>query len=442
MSKEEQNSKSKIKTTISNETFSKKDVAPIKMSQSMNTESYEYYNQKTTSKNNITESPYNTLNQQSNSRYSSNNQNSNSKNFSQSRVMKGNMQFSQDQINSSGLICTCNQSNEMNQNNNLKCTCSRPNRNICTCDDFQTEFFGEKIMENKSKKANYGYQLNKQKKMASSSTYSSNNNNMNQNIHNSKTYQVNRGPGMTGGQKISSKIVSNSKIITYVSPNNPRLQISEEKNNNINESSRRFETNVCTCSNDMEGRNLNDKIIYNYSYYNSNEGNIHYSENDRYKYSNIYSTKSNKSYSVDNRSKQRGFRNNTNIEWNAKCVGQNNESLQILAEEKPKLVAQSVQDMQVIQEPKPVQILLPIQPNEIDYTLGLEIYGKNSEEEKRALKEAERLRKLMEIHPENIESLNIKKAYNTIVPHFAELNIDRKEELFCQRQIIKSNIIQ
>ena len=43
-----------------------------------------------------------------------------------------------------------------------------------------------------------------------------------------------------------------------------------------------------------------------------------------------------------------------------KLVGQNNENLQILAAEKPKLVAQGVQDMQVIQEPKPIQILLPI----------------------------------------------------------------------------------
>lgn len=37
---------------------------------------------------------------------------------------------------------------------------------------------------------------------------------------------------------------------------------------------------------------------------------------------------------------------------------------------------QCVQDLKVIQEPKPVQILLPIVPNEIDYPLGLEIYGK------------------------------------------------------------------
>ena len=39
--------------------------------------------------------------------------------------------------------------------------------------------------------------------------------------------------------------------------------------------------------------------------------------------------------------------------------------------------------MQVIQETKPIKILLPIYPNEIDYTLGVEIKGNEKKEEKK-----------------------------------------------------------
>lgn len=63
-------------------------------------------------------------------------------------------------------------------------------------------------------------------------------------------------------------------------------------------------------------------------------------------------------------------------EWNRRNVGQNNENLQIIAAERPELLVQCVQDIKVIQEPRPVQILIPVPPNEIDYPLGLEIYGK------------------------------------------------------------------
>ena len=89
MSREELNSKSKIFTISSNESI-KKDLIPIKASQSMNTESYEYFNQKTSSKKSITESPFSLLNQQSNSLYSPINQTSNSKFISNARKCPNN----------------------------------------------------------------------------------------------------------------------------------------------------------------------------------------------------------------------------------------------------------------------------------------------------------------------------------------------------------------
>ena len=435
MSRRENNLKTKNNTTISTESNNKKEIAQTKTSQSLNTESYEYYNQKTTSKNNITESPNNTLNQQSNSRYSSIQQSSNPNIVSQRHAEQNETNFAQEEY------CTCDQTNENLENNDVQCNCQKPDdQYYCTCNCDCGQFDAEN-MRNESGNANYNYQIKKQQKIVSSSNY---NNNANQN---SRTYQISRQSGGHDGKVIKSTIETNKKVITYVSPNNPKLQISDEKIIESNEAARTFERNVCTCpdhdmndNQDMEGSS-NVKRVENYSYYDSNskEGSSSKSKNDTYNYNRRtyeYRSNTNKSYSSDNRfiREARVNRDNTNIQWNMKCVGQNNESLQILAEERPKLIAQSVQDMQVIQEPRPVQILLPIQDNEIDYTLGLEIYGKNSEEERKALKEAERLRKLMAICPENIEALNIQKAYETIVPHFGELNIDKKEELFCHNQ--------
>ena len=189
MSRKEQNSKTKKYTMTSNESMNRKDIVPAKTSQSLNTESYEYFEQNTTSKKNITESPYNTLNQQSNSRYSSKNQSSNSKYISQKINIQGKTLVVQDNINLSGLKCTCNQSNENFQKNSLKCTCPQIIGNKCTCGQF----------------------IKNQK---------------------SKTYQS--GIRTSGqGVKEQSKATITEKVITYISPNNPSLQISQEMNKNL-----------------------------------------------------------------------------------------------------------------------------------------------------------------------------------------------------------------
>ena len=432
MSREDQNSKSKKYTMTSIESMNRKEL-PAKTSQSLNTESFEYYNQRTSTKNNITESPQNLQNQQTNSRFSSNNKSSNSKYISQQKSIQTKSQTVQGNINLSGLKCTCNQPNENIQKKLLKCTCVQNSGNVCTCPQFKRQVFEEEKSQS-VKTGKFGY--------ASSSTYSSkiNNNITNQNSH---TYQA-AGPSM--GPGVKSQTFVSKKAITYTSANNPSLQISQEMNKNVTSSERgkRIEGNFCTCSNEMinsTNTNIGDKNINNYSYLDSNKKTgINYN-NETYKFTknvntNITNVNLNKSYSYDHRIKNRANRI-LNIEWRQKCVGQNNENLQILAAEKPQLIAQCVQDMQVIQEPKPIQILLPIQPNEMDYTLGLEIYGKNKGEEKRLLKEAERLRKLNEIYPLKNEELNISKAYSTIEPHFENLNIDRKEQIFCERKAVE-----
>ena len=101
--------------------------------------------------------------------------------------------------------------------------------------------------------------------------------------------------------------------------------------------------------------NLGDYICYNntsQTYKNANVRNLTKITNININTNTNINRNINRSYSYDNREN-----------WRRRCVGQNNESLQILAMEKPELVAQCVQDMQVLQEPKPVQILLPIPRN-------------------------------------------------------------------------------
>ena len=160
MSKEEQNIKF---TNTSNESISKKDIIPTKTSQSINTESYEYFNQKTSSKKDITESPFSLLNQQSNSRYSSNNKNSNSK-FISRKIISGKTQSVQGNVNLSGLKCTCNHSNEKFLNSDLEYSSSLKKGENCKCDTFKKQLF-EQNSGNKSGKDNYENQFINQQKI-------------------------------------------------------------------------------------------------------------------------------------------------------------------------------------------------------------------------------------------------------------------------------------
>lgn len=103
MSKQEQEQSSHLKKIIvsSTESLNKKEEASIRTSQSMNTESLEYFNQRITTKNNITESSF---------------------------------QGSNQQIKNQELKCTCNHNLNAQKNlQELKCTCGQGRVQNCTC---------------------------------------------------------------------------------------------------------------------------------------------------------------------------------------------------------------------------------------------------------------------------------------------------------------------
>ena len=300
----EQSAKSKKFVTSQTTPLNIREEVPIKTSQSLNTESYEYFSQKITTRNNITES-------------------------------------------------SVQESNQKTQTNQLKCTCnhdSSPQKNskdlICIC--------GKGMSSEEPKcicglsEGISGSNLNQQIKIKTTTTTTKYNNvNINNNIN-------------------ASIVKDEQRVI------NEKNEISVNK-----------ESTICNC-----GQITNANI----------------------------SSQTNRKITMSKAQIEKSMK--VKACWNMRCVGQNNENLQIIAAPKPELLIQCVQDINVIQEPRPVQILLPVVPNEIDYPLGLEIYGK----EKKVL-----------ICPENVENLDVSKAYSTIKPHFENLDIGQSENIFCEK---------
>ena len=291
MSIKEQSITTKKVIIASNESSNKKEEVPIKTSQSMNTESYEYFSQKITTKNNLTESSVQT---------------SNNQNVQNQQLQCTCAQHIPQQKNELKCICnqgityaqcTCGQGTQ-NSGNELKCTCSQLNQK-CTCGKAKCTCG-----------LSSGISVQKKVEIKNTTTSSSNYNN-----------------ASTRTQKISS-VQSSSQNKSVI--NTTKIH-EENKETSINTNAK-----ICNCGN-----------------------------------------RSGKMTSVQNIKKSTKITkkkiNLNKNNWNKRCVGQNNENLQIIAAEKPELLMQCVQDIKVIQEPRPVQILLPIVPNEIDYPLGLEI---------------------------------------------------------------------
>ena len=416
MSREELSSKYKKYTITSNESMNKMETGPIKTNQSLNSSSYEYFSQKITTKNNITESSVNSLNQNTNSKYMQTN------------------------VITSGQKCTCNN----NQKSELKCICPQGVHNAkCIC-------------------GLYGKNLLEQNKITSSNSKMSNELKINEEMSGKKIYNCSKGKEKQ--IEITSKINVNSISNSNAKENtNANININLNSKNakvcncnkggihtNINQTQSQAQTQICNCSKgSIHSSNINQAQA-EAQICNCNKGTIHttnikqtqtqtQNQNknqissvrkvENYSY---LSSNKNSSSDVNTRITQKTTITKTKIninknvskaEWNKRCVDQNNENLQIIAPEKPQLIAQCVQEMQVIQKPMPVQILLPIEQNEIDYPLGLEIYGKKKEEKK------------VLICPENIENLNVSKAYSTIVPQFENLNISKTEDVFCERTV-------
>ena len=382
MSRREQSSNSKkiMTISVSNEASNRKEEVPIKTTQSLNTESYEYYTQKITTNNNITESSYKASNQKSNTKSlkcTCNQDLSSNKKELKCICNQGSglVQCTCNQGLTTGAMfqCTCGLSKEKCTCNlselKLKCTCGL-SKEKCTCN---LSGLKQKCTCGLSKeKCTCNLSEQKQKctcalsgqKCTCGLGLSAEGIQQNQiNISNTKISNKYNNTIQTQTQKISvQNQVSNG------------LKINQEtkESSNIN-----TEAKVCNCGNSKVSLQTKSKTVV---------------------------TKMNL--------------NKTSEEWNETCVGQNNENLQIFPREKPELLVQCVQDIKVIQEPKPVQILIPVVPLEIDYPLGLEIYGKQ---------------KNVFICPENVDNLDVSKAYSKIEPHFENLNIGQNENVQCDK---------
>ena len=339
-----------------NESSNKKEEVPIKTSQSMNTESYEYFSQKITTKNNITESSVQTLNQ-------------NAHNQLLQCTCDQNLPLQQNKME-----CTCNQGINYEQctygkglGTGLQCTCGKTNQK-CTCGQLGQKFtFGQS-------EQNYAGGQSEQKCTCGQSKCTCgllNDISLQKKIEINNTTSTSNYNNASRTQKISVQSIQNKTSINT-------SKINEEKK----ETSINAKSKICNCA------NRNDKIT-----------------------------------SIQNIKKSKVIKKKINLNknnWNKRCVGQNNENLQIIAAERPELLMQCVQDIKVIQEPRPVQIILPIVPNEIDYPLGLEIYGKE---------------KKVFICPENVENLKVSKAYSKIEPHFENLDIAQNENVHCEKTV-------
>jgi len=339
-----------------NESSNKKEEVPIKTSQSMNTESYEYFSQKITTKNNITESSVQTSNQ-------------NAQNQLLQCTCDQNLPLQQNKME-----CTCNQGINYEQctygkglGTGLQCTCGKTNKK-CTCGQLGQKFtFGQS-------EQNYAGGQSEQKCTCGQSKCTcglSNDISLQKKIEINNTTSTSNYNNASRTQKISVQSIQNKTSINTSKKNE------EKKETSINAKSK-----ICNCA------NRNDKIT-----------------------------------SIQNIKKSKVIKKKINLNknnWNKRCVGQNNENLQIIAAERPELLMQCVQDIKVIQEPRPVQIILPIVPNEIDYPLGLEIYGKE---------------KKVFICPENVENLKVSKAYSKIEPHFENLDIAQNENVHCEKTV-------
>ena len=340
----EQGSKTKKIITTTTTSINKREEVPVKTSQSLNTESYEYFSQKITTKNNLTESS---------------------------------LQASNQKDENSSLKCTCNQGSSAKKNfQELKCTCGKgmsqsEQQQICTC-GLSHGITGSNQFQIKT--------------TTTTTNYNNVNSNINSGINTNVNTKTRTNINVNANARASSNINANASSNASASANASLAKSGQRISTEQKEINVKTEGKVCNCN-----QSVNEKV----------------SSKTTINKKSLMMTKEQINKSM--KAKQ---------EWNRRNVGQNNENLQIIAAERPELLVQCVQDIKVIQEPRPVQILIPVPPNEIDYPLGLEIYGK----EKKVL-----------ICPENIDELNVSKAYSTIKPHFEGLDIGQSENVFCEK---------
>ena len=204
------------------------------------------------------------------------------------------------------------------------------------------------------------------------------------------------------GNNIERNCNSNFQTISVEDYNNERKILNREStNSNIN-------AKVCTCGKAFLNRNMNINL-------------------------NSIQTTDSEERIIKKEIKDNEININTEAEtdtmWTGDIFIQVIERLQYLAMEPPELSVQFMNDMMINPTINftPIRVLLPIPDNYIQKQTILEVRSKEEKEEEKNINE--------ELCPENVDLLNISKAYSIPIPSFDNLTIENHEMLISSSQI-------
>ena len=204
------------------------------------------------------------------------------------------------------------------------------------------------------------------------------------------------------GNNIERNCNSNFQTISVEDYNNERKILNREStNSNIN-------AKVCTCGKAFLNRNMNINL-------------------------NSIQTTDSEERIIKKEIKDNEININTEAEtdtmWTGDIFIQVIERLQYLAMEPPELSVQFMNDMMINPTINftPIRVLLPIPDNYIQKQAILEVRSKEEKEEEKNINE--------ELCPENVDLLNISKAYSIPIPSFDNLTIENHEMLISSSQI-------
>ena len=204
------------------------------------------------------------------------------------------------------------------------------------------------------------------------------------------------------GNNIERNCNSNFQTISFEDYNNERKILNREStNSNIN-------AKVCTCGKAFLNRNMNINL-------------------------NSIQTTDSEERIIKKEIKDNEININTEAEtdtmWTGDIFIQVIERLQYLAMEPPELSVQFMNDMMINPTINftPIRVLLPIPDNYIQKQTILEVRSKEEKEEEKNINE--------ELCPENVDLLNISKAYSIPIPSFDNLTIENHEMLISSSQI-------
>ena len=204
------------------------------------------------------------------------------------------------------------------------------------------------------------------------------------------------------GNNIERNCNSNFQTISVEDYNNERKILNREStNSNIN-------AKVCTCGKAFLNRNMNINL-------------------------NSIQTTDSEERIIKKEIKDNEININTEAEtdtmWTGDIFIQVIERLQYLAMEPPELSVQFMNDMMINPTINftPIRVLLPIPDNYIQKQAILDVRSKEEKEEEKNINE--------ELCPENVDLLNISKAYSIPIPSFDNLTIENHEMLISSSQI-------